>query len=81
MLHANDKGYVDFYNDVNQEIEKIRSSYNISDSDSSEFILEKFEFWLEEDFFYPEVDDGVLFQHSARRILTVFESSELNSCK
>ena len=74
MLHPHDAGYVTFYKDVLDEMNEIRLSYCISDSDTSESIIEQYEFWVDEDFFDPEYSDDVLYKHTARRVLTVFES-------
>ena len=74
MLHPHDAGYVAFYKDVLDEIKQIRSNYDISDLDTSESIIEQYEFWVEGYLFDPEFDDDTLYAHTAQRVLSLFES-------
>lgn len=65
-LHDSDSGYLSFYNDVLTELDK-----HYSNVDYSKLILNEFELWVEEAFYYPDVEDNILPEVTAIKIIGI----------
>lgn len=69
MLHPHDKGYYAFYEDV---IIALNELYGF-DSRTATDIVEQFEFWVADSFFNPEVEDHVLAEQTASKIMSLYD--------